>query len=462
MNVLSFVTAVTLLSFYTLANAARAQKFCLDQTVSKSHFATRTSYVNAFEAYNFSKPDVPPFIGKWSDTCSVEAQQLWLITRHGIRYPLQNEMQRLLATLPIIAQELIFNHKEGRGCLSDAEAEILEKFTPPFSKRDVGQLAEAGAEEQFMLGQFWKNLFPHLFEEPYSRDIYEVEFTVANRTGQSAYHFLRGAFGEDVVANNPLPKPHSPNFKLRPYKTCPAWQADVLKSKTTLREQKLYEMEPEFLAMMRSVSERLGYVETMSVDDLLAVYAECRYETAWWPVRESVWCRAFSERDILVLEYHQALRYYYEQAYGGPALNYEMACSTVSDLLKQIRDRISGSSQRKASLYFSHDKELLFLYTALGLYRPSSPLTHDSRSAHIGGPFAISSLVPFSSNLAFVLYSCNDGAYRVGGFHLGKPLSLSPLCPDDTSGTCSWPILKIEDIAQSCNIRTLCRQRDEL
>ena len=43
----------------------------------------------------------------------------------------------------------------------------------------------------------------------------QLEFTVANRTGQSAYHFLRGMFGDEEAAKIKLPTPRSPNFKLR-------------------------------------------------------------------------------------------------------------------------------------------------------------------------------------------------------------------------------------------------------
>lgn len=45
--------------------------------------------------------------------------------------------------------------------------------------------------------------------------LFQVDFTVKNRTGQSAYHFLRGMFGEEAVGDIELPKPYSPNFILR-------------------------------------------------------------------------------------------------------------------------------------------------------------------------------------------------------------------------------------------------------
>ena len=48
-------------------------------------------------------------------TCKGEAVQLWLITRHGTRYPTKSLTERLLAILPLVAEELVFNSREGRG-----------------------------------------------------------------------------------------------------------------------------------------------------------------------------------------------------------------------------------------------------------------------------------------------------------------------------------------------------------
>ena len=66
------------------------------------------------------------------------------------------------------------------------------------------------------------------------------------------------------------------------------------------------------------------------------MYDECRYETAWWPQRKSAWCSAFSHSDFEVMEYHQDLKYYYEDSYGTP-LNAKTACQTLNDLRKQFQ-----------------------------------------------------------------------------------------------------------------------------
>lgn len=62
------------------------------------------------------------------------------------------------------------------GCLSESEVKEIEQFIPPYSPHDGGQLHEAGADEHHKLGQFWKKSYPHLFDQPYSADLYKVGF----------------------------------------------------------------------------------------------------------------------------------------------------------------------------------------------------------------------------------------------------------------------------------------------
>lgn len=54
-----------------------------------------------------------------------------------------------------------------------------------------------------------------LYYNSLSAGSFQIDFTVKNRTEQSAYHFLRGMFGEDAVGSIELPKAYSPNFILR-------------------------------------------------------------------------------------------------------------------------------------------------------------------------------------------------------------------------------------------------------
>ena len=53
-------------------------------------------------------------------------------------------------------------------------------------------------------------------------------------------------------------------------------------------------------------------------------------------------------------------------------------------------------------LYFSHDKAIMKLQAALGLFRPKQHLKHDHFDRN--RIFKTSKIAPFASNLGFVLY----------------------------------------------------------
>ena len=60
------------------------------------------------------------------------------------------------------------------GCLTEAQADELTGWVPPYSSQDASQLQEAGADEQFGLGQRWRELYPDLLAAPYSERHYKA------------------------------------------------------------------------------------------------------------------------------------------------------------------------------------------------------------------------------------------------------------------------------------------------
>ena len=64
--------------------------------------------------------------------------------------------------------------------------------------------------------------------------------------------------------------------------------------------------------------------------------------------------------------------------------------------------------------YFGHAESLVPVLAALGLFRDPDPLRADTfldPSQADARKFRTSSFVPFSANLAFVLYDCADGGH---------------------------------------------------
>lgn len=388
------------------------------------------------------------------------AQQMWLLTRHGTRFPTQTDMGRMMNVLPSLSQQIEVNHRQGRGCLNEEDLSQLGSWFPPYGPRDKEQLHEIGYDELFSIGEYWRDMFPHLYNVTYDPARFKVDFTVKNRTGQSAYHFLRGMFGEDAVGNIELPQPYNPNFILRFYKACPRWLREVYKNGETYKERKLFEKTEEFQSVAHAVSARLGFMHPLTPGEIESIYDECRYETAWWPSRKSAWCSAFSSYDFEVMEYHQDLKYYYEDSYGHP-LNSKTACRTLSDLYNHFRMTISKEDAKPQGIfYFAHDKTIFKVLASVGLYRPSQHLKHDNFAELRNRKWRTSFLSPFSANVAFVLYRCGL-EYKIGTFFQGQPTPLSELCQ---GVVCRWEEIKpwLNENNLTCNLSKLCMMHDEL
>ncbi|XP_042220335.1 multiple inositol polyphosphate phosphatase 1-like isoform X2 [Homarus americanus] len=386
---------------------------------------------------------------------------MWLLNRHGTRYPTQNDIGSLMNTLPSMSQQIEANHHQGRGCLRQEDLEQISNWFPPYSSRDKEQLQEVGYDELFSIGEYWRNMFPHLFNVTYDPAKFKVDYTVKNRTGQSAYHFFRGMFGEDAVGNIEFPQPYSPNFILRFYKACPRWLREVYKNnETTYKERRLFVQTEEFQSMAHAVSARLGFMHPLKPREIVAIYDECRYETAWWPARRSAWCSAFSPSDFEVMEYHQDLKYYYEDSYGHP-LNSKTACRTLADLYTNMRMTVNnGVAKPQGIFYFAHDKTIFKVLAGLGLFRPPQHLKHNNFAEMRNRYWRTSFVSPFSANVAFVLYRCGL-EFKVGTFFQGQPTPLKEICQ---GVTCRWEEISpwLNENYKTCDLSKLCMMHDEL
>ncbi|XP_045603682.1 multiple inositol polyphosphate phosphatase 1 [Procambarus clarkii] len=451
-----YKTLAQAVSFFSLLCCSSTSHICkgVEDEIPLNRLSTKTSYFNAekdkshWEKFN-------------NEVWGCTAQQMWLLNRHGTRYPTKNDMGKLLSILPSMSQQIEANHQQGRGCLNQDDISQLGSWFPPYGPHDKEQLQEMGYDELTSIGEYWRDMFPHLFNVTYDPAKFKVEFTVKNRTGQSAYHFLKGMFGDDVVGNIEFPEPFSPNFILRFYKACPRWLREVYRnSETTYKERTLFTHSEVFQSVAHAVSARLGFMHPLKPGEIEAIYDECRYETAWWPSQKSAWCSAFSHYDFEVMEYHQDLKYYYEDSYGHP-LNSKTACRTLCDLYNNFRMTISkGEAKPQGIFYFAHDKTIFKVLASMGLYHPPEHLRHDNFADLRSRKWRTSFISPFGANVAFVLYRCGL-EYKIGTFFQGQPTPLTEHC----QGT----LCRLEEInpwlsesCETCDLSKLCMMHDEL
>lgn len=108
-----------------------------------------------------------------------------------------------------------------------------------------------------------------------------------------------------------------------------------------------------------------------------------------------------------------------------------------------------------------HTPTLLLLVTSLGLFKESQPIRADNMAENVNRQFKSSQIVPFSGNLAFVLYACDavQGAtprsFLVKLFVNERPVTI-PAC---NSLTCPYDQVREQytNLIDHCDIKQVCQ-----
>ncbi|XP_076063631.1 multiple inositol polyphosphate phosphatase 1-like [Oratosquilla oratoria] len=356
-------------------------------------FSTKTSYSSV--RGDLSPEDLVP------SGCT--AAQIWLLNRHGTRYPGTGDIETMKVFLPLLKGKILVADFLGQGDLCEADVAALANWSVGHLNETWNNvLAPEGEEELRDIALRLKSILPDLLQKPFDNATYSFRHTKTQRTERSARSFAKGLFGDEDGETVYMPAPIDKDPLLRFYKRCKKYQTEVDDNPEAVKEMIWFEEGPLMDEVILRVSKRLGIVVTFV--EMRTMYTACRYYTSWNPKEMSPWCAAFTHRDLQILEYWQDLKGFYEDGYGH-AINYEQACPPLKDLLEHFRDVISGGETTKAVLYFSHQGALMKVYSALGLWKDDTPITHetDPFSSRL---WSSSDQSPFASNLAFVLSRC--------------------------------------------------------
>jgi len=223
------------------------------------------------------------------------------------------------------------------------------------------------------------------------------------------------------------------------------------------KEKKLFEQTDEFQSMIKSVSNRLGYEETLNITVIDMLYQMCSFEKAWRPKKLSAWCAVFNEEDLEIIEYREDLDYYYEDGYGHE-INYQQACPMIKDVHDRFQRLVHKDTffNPKGVFYFSHSGTLLKVLARFGLFEDSTVLKHSNRHSDEmkKREWKTSLIDSFATNLALVLFDCDEG-YHVTAYVQERPVLLpgcdAHLCPF------SQFTAKYGPYASSCNVEEICQ-----
>lgn len=377
------------------------------------------------------------------------ATRIWMFSRHGTRLPSEEEILLMKTTLYSLRDKIINQFNKGKGSLT---ADVISNFAAWETELDPMEektLAHEGQQEHMLLAERMQNRFPEIILKKYDNTSFEFRFTATERTQQSAKYFTLGLFDPKDAKNAWFPTAKTWDPVLRFYKVCKKYRKKVKNNETALREQTLYGGSKQMFAALKVMSDYLGFDDVLSLDEGMLIYQACGYETAWYKNKHSPWCDAFDTVVAEVLEYYDDLELYWIDGYGYE-ISYKPACVTIKDLFEHF----SNKERPRASFLFSHSGAVLKIMAHLGLYKPQEPLTHLKKIEK--RPWKASHIDSFATNLAFVLYQCQDEE-RVLTLHQERIIRLPP-CKEDL---CPMSVLThaYHDSIHNCDFNKMCHNK---
>ncbi|OAD62582.1 Multiple inositol polyphosphate phosphatase 1 [Eufriesea mexicana] len=379
--------------------------------------------------------------------------QIWMLIRHGTRYPGKHEIRDMKHKLPKLQRKIIENHENGNGSLCQKDLEKLKswKLNPDLSVEKWKYLTKQGEEDLSSLGERFKNYFPEIFQSSsadVSKTKYKFRSTDLQRTIASMENFITGLFGRDYVSIDTEIVPAAEDTLLKLYKICKRWTEQMGNSSTNAEVKELING-PLFRQIIDDISQRLGFPNSLSLDDAVIMYTSCVFENAWYINEKSPWCAAFTKDELQLFEYEEDLYYYYHSSYGQE-MSSAVGCPPLKDMFTRFAKLENGTSsdEPQGVFYFTHSSALQLFLTSMGIAKDAVPLTASNFDSMGNRKWSTSHLAPFAANLAAIFYECNS-SYKVRFYLNERPLEYEGC----QMGVCDWDYLKeqIGPNAFNCN-----------
>ncbi|XP_072948952.1 multiple inositol polyphosphate phosphatase 1-like [Epargyreus clarus] len=352
-----------------------------------------------------------------------EAVSIWSLHRHGNRNP-GGSVTESIKEIVKLKDEIVTSFEAGRGQLCSQDVEEFRKWTWN-ETLEISQsfLTGTGYEELYDMGKRIRERYPHLLLG--DSESYYFRPTNEQRTITSSIAFVHG-LTENTNLTLPIDDVKERDDVIRPYQNCDRYQEDVKGGQALEDELNDYYNTAEFKAVQNAVQQRLGISTQLSADDIYAIYEICRFYRSWTATLQSPWCAAFSDQDLLVLEYRDDVRHYHRNGYGS-WVNVNLGGPALKDFYENFEAAVQNRGKNIVS-YFTHDTMMEMVYCAMGVFKDTTPIRGSRREDN--RVWRTSFIGAFSVNFIAVLNRCQESGtqtYRVQLFINEKQTELCPL-----------------------------------
>ncbi|XP_037597210.1 multiple inositol polyphosphate phosphatase 1 isoform X2 [Cebus imitator] len=397
--------------------------------------------------------------------------QLVALIRHGTRYPTAKQIRKLRQLHGLLQAR---GSRDG-GASSTGSRDLgaaLADWPLWYADWMDGQLVEKGRQDMRQLALRLASLFPTLFSlENYGR--LRLITSSKHRCVDSGAAFLQGLWQHyhpglppPDVADMECGPPRVNDKLMRFFDHCEKFLTEVERNATALYHVEAFKTGPEMQNILKKVAATLQVpVNDLNADLIQVAFFTCSFDLAIKGVK-SPWCDVFDIDDAKkgeVLEYLNDLKQYWKRGYGY-TINSRSSCTLFQDIFQHL-DKAVEQKQRSQPvsspviLQFGHAETLLPLLSLMGYFKDKEPLTAYNYKEQMHRKFRSGHIVPYASNLIFVLYHCENAKPPKEQFQVQMLLNEKVLPLAYSQETVSfYEDLKnhYKDILQSCQTSEEC------
>ncbi|KAM8918112.1 multiple inositol polyphosphate phosphatase 1 isoform 1-T1 [Lycaon pictus] len=436
------------------------------------YFGTKTRYEDANPGL-LRDPEAPRRDPELlQDACT--PVQLVALIRHGTRYPTAKQIRRLRQLHGLLQARRGAGGGAGGGAGAGSAGgrdlgAALADWPLWYADWMDGQLVDKGRQDMRRLALRLAALFPALFSrENYGR--LQLVTSSKHRCVDSGAAFLQGLWQHlhpglppPDVADMECGPPRINDKLMRFFDHCEKFLTEVEKNATALYHVEAFKTGPEMQNILKKVAATLQVpVHSLNADLIQVAFFTCSFDLAIKGVK-SPWCDVFDIDDAKVLEYLNDLKQYWKRGYGY-TINSRSSCTLFQDIFQHL-DKAIEQKQRSQPvsspviLQFGHAETLLPLLALMGYFKDKEPLTAYNYKEQLHRKFRSGHIVPYASNLIFVLYHCKNAKTPKEEFRVQMLLNEKVLPLAHSQETASlYEDLKAhyKDILQSCHSSKEC------
>ncbi|XP_062988999.1 multiple inositol polyphosphate phosphatase 1 [Elgaria multicarinata webbii] len=340
--------------------------------------------------------------------------QLGAVIRHGTRFPTRKQIEKLGRFHSLVLRRS--NSSSGGGSPPCPAAERLARWEMWLRPDMDGKLASRGRRDMEMLAKRLASRFPS-FLGPKRRFAFVSSSKHRCLDSSSAFRdgLRQALYGQQPTAdkNATMSETFEINDRLmRFFDHCEKFVKDVEDNNTAMHELDAFKEGLE----MKKVVEKIANTLCLPVNDLNADLVQVAFFTCSFGLAikniNTPWCSLFNKEDAKVLEYLNDLKQYWKRSYGYD-INSRSSCILFQDIFKHLDQAIMESKSSKpisspVILQFGHAETLLPLLALMGYFKDEQPLKAHNYHRQLHRKFRSGRIVPYASNLLFVLYHCDQ------------------------------------------------------